>query len=206
MLLRIYAGYCMSSIEKVQRSAIFRERLVARRNWMDWTQADLAEHGHFALRSVAAWETGESDPELGNLLRLAEVLETSVGWLLGEVPADGGAILNDAHLRPVWPLLEEPTLRAVIADLSQHHSQEDTAALMHLERVVGELRARARAPKMTPAEIGGVSSRRSAAAAKASMSDAEAVANQLRESSQKHGVGAPNVRKRGRDSGAGKET
>lgn len=195
----------MSSIGKMQVSALFRERLVSRRNWLGWTQVDLSTKGDFSLRSVAAWETGESDPALGNLIRLAEVLETSVGWLIGEVPADGGAVLNDAALRPVWPLLSEKTLRLVISDLSQHEGGGDSAALIHLERVVGELRTRARAPVAKPAgAVTSISSTRAGAVAAASMDDAAQAAHELRESAPKHGAGAPSGSKPGRGSGAGK--
>lgn len=163
---------------------------------MGWTQVELAEKGGFGQRSIAAWEGGETDPSLGNLIRLAEILETSVGWLIGELPADGGLVLKDEAANPVWPYLSERTLRAAISDLSQLQT-EDSAALLHLERIVAELRARARAAIARPAVIGGVSSRKVADAAAASMADAEAEAGRRRpESAPKSGAAAPSVSKR----------
>lgn len=41
---------------------------------------------------VSAWETGKAEPSLADVRKLAEVLETTVGWLIdgtgeGELPA-----------------------------------------------------------------------------------------------------------------------
>lgn len=183
--------------------ALFRERLVSRRNWQGWTQVELAEKGGFSHRSIAAWETGETAPSLDNLVKLAETLETSVGWLIGELPADGGAVLTESAAKPVWPYLSEKTLRSAISDLSQMQT-EDGAALIHLERIVGELRTRARATASRPAAIGGVNSARVADAAAASMDAAEAASGAVRESAPKSGVAGPSASKRSPGSGAGK--
>lgn len=195
MLLRIYAVSRMSSTEKMQHGAVFRERLRNRRHFLNLTQKELAEKGGFGERSIPAWEGGESEPSLVSLIHLAEVLDTTVGWLIGELPADGGAVLNDSYLQPVWPLLNEKTLRSVLADLSQHESEAETAALLHMERVVGELRTRAR--------VAGVSSRQAADVAVASMQDAER-APVRPVSPPRPGAAAPSAHKPGRVAGGGK--
>lgn len=174
---------------------------------MNLTQKQLASAGAFGERSIPAWEGGESLPELESVVRLAQVLETSVGWLIGEVPADGGLMLADAHVRPIWPMLADGTLKAIISDLSQQHGEMEGAALLHLERAVGELRTRARAAQSaaTPqSRLGGVSSKQVSDAAMALRDAAADTSGRSPESGPKAKADEPSAGKRAPGSGAGK--
>lgn len=182
----------------MQRTAFFKERLVTRRNRLNLGQVELAKKAGVAPRSIAAWEAGETDPSLESLDKLAKALETTIAWLVGDVPADEGLSLRDASV-PVWPMLSERTLRAAVADLSQHEGPEHPMALMHMERVVGELRGRA-----AKAAIGGVSSKKVSDAARALMDAAAEASGQTPESPRKRGVDEPSARKPGPAPGVGK--
>ena len=65
----------------------FRERLVMARNRKKLTQAALAEKMGIksGKQSIYKWERGESEPSLSQLMKLAEVLETTVCWLVEEI-------------------------------------------------------------------------------------------------------------------------
>lgn len=197
--MQVYAEFCISQLKKMQRTAFFKERLVARRHRLNFGQKELAEKAGVAPRSIAAWESGESEPSLDSLDKLAAALETTIAWLVGDVPADEGLSLRDAA-RPVWPMLSERTLRAVVTDLSQHDGS-DPMALMHLERVVGELRLRA-----SKVPIKGVSSKTASVAAE--LMDAAGAAatgeNPPPERSPKSEAGEPTARKGPPARGVGK--
>jgi transcriptional regulator with XRE-family HTH domain len=60
-----------------------KERLVSRRNNLNLSQVELAERAGIAPRSIAAYETGESQPTHKMLLKLADALKVSVAWLVG---------------------------------------------------------------------------------------------------------------------------
>ncbi len=47
------------------------------------TQTQLAQILNVSQATVAKWETGDREPDLIMILRLCEVLETSVDYLLG---------------------------------------------------------------------------------------------------------------------------
>ena len=49
-----------------------------------WTQRELAERLYISDKAVSKWETGESVPDTGKLLPLANALGVSLDWLLSE--------------------------------------------------------------------------------------------------------------------------
>ena len=54
------------------------------------SQEELAARLHVVRQTVSKWEKGLSVPDAGLLIRLAEVLDTTVGQLLGaDIPEDG---------------------------------------------------------------------------------------------------------------------
>ena len=59
------------------------ERIRARRKELGMTQAQLAEKLYISNKAVSKWETGESNPDIALLPRLAEILEMSTDELLG---------------------------------------------------------------------------------------------------------------------------
>lgn len=58
------------------------QRIKMRRQQMGLTAAELARKAGVQRDTLAAWETGQSEPRANKLLMLAGVLGTNVGWLL----------------------------------------------------------------------------------------------------------------------------
>ena len=61
----------------------FGERLAALRKQRDMSQEALAEKLGLTRQTISKWETGASTPDLGLLVRLAEVFGVSTDSLLG---------------------------------------------------------------------------------------------------------------------------
>lgn len=67
-------------------------RIRARRNALHLTQAELARRIPGVTESyVSRWERGENMPSWANLPRVAESLQTTVAWLLGETNGNGAS-------------------------------------------------------------------------------------------------------------------
>ena len=74
---------------------MFSENLKALRKQKGMTQEELASRLHVVRQTVSKWEQGRSVPDADLLVRLAEVLETTVAVLLGspvEEPEDKDAL------------------------------------------------------------------------------------------------------------------
>lgn len=63
---------------------MFSENLKTLRKQKGFSQEELAARLHVVRQTVSKWEKGQSVPDAGTLIRLAEVLEVSVSELLGE--------------------------------------------------------------------------------------------------------------------------
>jgi transcriptional regulator with XRE-family HTH domain len=74
---------------------MLEERLRKAREARGWTQAQLAAKLNVSDATISRYEKGVRYPDLETLKRLAEVLETSVEYLVAEKPAD-----PDAELPP----------------------------------------------------------------------------------------------------------
>lgn len=57
-------------------------RIKTRRQQMDLSTAALARRAGVTRETLAAWESGQSEPRANKLLMLAGILGTNVGWLL----------------------------------------------------------------------------------------------------------------------------
>ena len=69
---------------------MFSENLKALRKARGMTQEELAARLPVVRQTVSKWEKGLSVPDAELLIRLAEVLDTTVGQLLGaDIPEDG---------------------------------------------------------------------------------------------------------------------
>ena len=60
------------------------EKIAYARKKSGLSQVDLADIMEVSRQSVSKWETGEANPEINKLSKLAEVLNVSVDWLLSE--------------------------------------------------------------------------------------------------------------------------
>lgn len=63
---------------------MFCENLKTLRKAKGLSQEELAERLHVVRQTISKWEQGLSVPDAALLVRMAEVLETTVGTLLGE--------------------------------------------------------------------------------------------------------------------------
>ena len=71
---------------------MFSENLKALRQAKGLTQEELAIRLHVVRQTVSKWEKGLSVPDADLLIRLAEVLDTTVSRLLGaDIPEDEGS-------------------------------------------------------------------------------------------------------------------
>lgn len=60
------------------------EKILHCRKKLGCSQEALAEKLGVSRQAVSKWETGESEPEIGKLRRMAEIFHVSVDWLLSE--------------------------------------------------------------------------------------------------------------------------
>ena len=147
MFLRIYARSLEPSRAKIQKIAKFRERLRSILANRKLTPEGLAKlHEELKTRSIYSW-LKETEPTLGNVFLLAEVLDCSVGFLIGEEVKAAETLSEEAGHYHVgqpepWRLLKDATLKQAMADLSHKAAQNDDAALAHLGNVVAEIRER----------------------------------------------------------------
>ena len=62
---------------------IFQDRLIEQRKLNKYTQKQLADYLEIAQPSYIRYENGSSEPNLGNLVKLADLFDVSVDYLLG---------------------------------------------------------------------------------------------------------------------------
>lgn len=63
---------------------MFSENLKILRKQKGFSQEELAARLHVVRQTISKWEKGQSVPDAGTLIRLAEILDVSVSRLLGE--------------------------------------------------------------------------------------------------------------------------
>ena len=63
--------------------SIFSERLKELRKKRGYTQSELAEYMNMRQGSYTKWETGMTEPRIENLIKLADILNTTTDFLLG---------------------------------------------------------------------------------------------------------------------------
>lgn len=61
----------------------FGERLKKARKAKKLTQADLAAHLDRDFTSISKWENNKAEPDRETLIRLSEILEVKMDWLMG---------------------------------------------------------------------------------------------------------------------------
>jgi len=70
----------------------FANNITQLRNARGWTQAELAEKLHYSDKAVSKWERGESVPEIGTLLSIADLFGVSMDYLVrgreAQLPAE----------------------------------------------------------------------------------------------------------------------
>ena len=107
------------------------ERIRAGRKALSWNQNDLAERLGVTQPTVANWEAGVHAPRQVMLVKIAESLDVSLGWLAGgETPTEPGAE-GPAASYVRRPLQHVPVLsarsaeRAARGDLDPHEVATD---------------------------------------------------------------------------------
>ncbi|MGN0796803.1 MAG: helix-turn-helix domain-containing protein [Christensenellales bacterium] len=63
---------------------VFQDRLRQERENNHFTQRDMAEKIGITQPSYIRYENGKSEPTLENLVRIAEILDVSIDYLLGK--------------------------------------------------------------------------------------------------------------------------
>ncbi|MBQ6197323.1 MAG: helix-turn-helix domain-containing protein [Lachnospiraceae bacterium] len=66
------------------------EKIMYSRKRAGMSQIDLADALGVSRQSVSRWETGETNPEIGKLPQLAEVLHVTTDWLLSDAAPEEG--------------------------------------------------------------------------------------------------------------------
>ena len=61
----------------------FKDNLKYFRTQKDWQQQDLATKMKVSAKTISSWETGRTEPTLGQLAKLAEILNCSMDTLAG---------------------------------------------------------------------------------------------------------------------------
>lgn len=67
----------------MKNTNIFPQRLKELRLKKGLTQTELGKKLGISQKSYSHWESGKTEPSLENLIKLADLLEVSVGWLFG---------------------------------------------------------------------------------------------------------------------------
>ncbi|MBN2557377.1 MAG: helix-turn-helix transcriptional regulator [Clostridia bacterium] len=75
------------------------EKILFYRKKAGLSQEDLAQRIGVSRQAVSKWETGDSEPEVGKLLLLAETFDISMDWLLSreEISDDKGTAQSPPH-------------------------------------------------------------------------------------------------------------
>ena len=74
------------------------ERLMKLRKAQKWTQTELAERCKVSRNSIVNWETNKREPKIGDIMRLAEVLNVSPHELIASEDAN---VLQDTPQEPI---------------------------------------------------------------------------------------------------------
>ncbi|WP_418558541.1 helix-turn-helix domain-containing protein, partial [Ruminococcus sp.] len=85
---RIYPSKLLNRKESIN---MFSENLKAMRKAKGYTQEELAIKLNVTRQTISKWEKGLSVPDVDFLFKIADVLETNVGTLLG------GAIMDEVN-------------------------------------------------------------------------------------------------------------
>lgn len=65
---------------------IFQERLLEQRKLNRLTQKTVAEYLHISQPSYIRYENGSAEPSYENLVKLADLFDVSIDYLLGRIP------------------------------------------------------------------------------------------------------------------------
>ena len=64
---------------------IFQERLLEQRKLNKMTQQQISEYLHITQPSYIRYENGSAEPSLENLVKIADLFDVSVDFLLGRI-------------------------------------------------------------------------------------------------------------------------
>jgi transcriptional regulator with XRE-family HTH domain len=99
-------------------AARLRANLVALREKRTLTQAELGARAKIAAASISHFETGQRQPSLDSLVKLADALDTSIDGLLGRANVGGQIQVDPIFLRASQSSAEKlDTLKRITAAL-----------------------------------------------------------------------------------------
>ncbi|WP_337995831.1 helix-turn-helix transcriptional regulator [Oleispirillum naphthae] len=114
----------------------FAERLIAARAGM--TRAELATHLNCPLTTVAGWERGVSFPSSDNLVRLSDLLQVSLDWLIAGRGSAGDRVLA-VQADPDEELLETIFENLQMLAAEEDVCLEDGRCIRLMARLYGDL-------------------------------------------------------------------
>jgi transcriptional regulator with XRE-family HTH domain len=95
-----------------------RANLVALREKRTLTQVELGARANIGAASISHFETGQRQPSLESLVKLADALDTSIDSLLGRASASGKVQVDPIFLRASQSSAEKlDTLKRITAAL-----------------------------------------------------------------------------------------
>ncbi len=98
------------------------------------TQTDLAKRLNTTTSNVSGWECGKWQPDNDTLIRLAEILDVSVDYLLGReaiTPEERVAGASETKTVKVTPLEDE--LLYLFREVGKRHGEKGQRAVIDLE-------------------------------------------------------------------------
>ena len=98
------------------------------------TQTDLAKRLNTTTSNVSGWECGKWQPDNDTLIRLAEILDVSVDYLLGReaiTPEERAAGASETKTVKVTPLEDE--LLYLFREVGKRHGEKGQRAVIDLE-------------------------------------------------------------------------
>ena len=88
----------------------FKDNLKYFRAQKEWQQQDLATKMDVSAKTISSWETGRTEPTLGQLAKLAEVLDCSMDTLAGTGTRNVKAITSEELYMKVSTMEDRRTL------------------------------------------------------------------------------------------------
>ena len=89
-------------------------RIKPARQARQWSQQQLAQRMGVAQNTVSNWENGRRQPTPQQLLRMAELLDVSVEYLLGALEADGPLSPEERQLLEMFRTLSPSQQRQLL--------------------------------------------------------------------------------------------
>ncbi len=106
----------------------FGKKIAALRKGKKFSQTDLAKQLNTSVSVISRYERDEMNPSIDTAKKLADLLDTTVGYLLGETEDD--------------QLLKDPQMIRRLKDIKGFEEQEKNQVYFTLDAVIREIKNR----------------------------------------------------------------